>query len=63
MNCLLHCVAARLTLGFREKKRLANEFDLLKSINGPEYSFLRTPPEPQQKFDVTIEQSTFTEEK
>lgn len=49
--------------GSREKKKLNTEFDLFRSVHGPEYSCLRTPPEPQHRFEVTIESSVFTEEK
>ncbi|KAF8454597.1 arginine-tRNA-protein transferase [Terfezia claveryi] len=46
-----------------EKKKLKTEFDLFRSVHGPEYPYLRTPPEPNRKFEVTLEPSTFTEEK
>ncbi|KAF8460243.1 arginine-tRNA-protein transferase, partial [Kalaharituber pfeilii] len=46
-----------------EKKKQANEFDLFKSVHGPEYSYLRIPPRPKWKLEVTLEPSTFTAEK
>ncbi len=48
---------------YREKSRLRNEFDLLATIHESEYASLRTPPEPEHKFEVTLETNNLTNEK
>ncbi|KAI9770793.1 MAG: Arginyl-tRNA--protein transferase 1 [Geoglossum simile] len=46
-----------------EKAKRRNEFDLYGSVHECEYPCLKTPPEPAHRFGVTLEPSTFTEEK
>lgn len=47
----------------REKRKARTQFDLLRSVHSPEFSTLRTPPQPKHKLEVTIESSVFTQEK
>ncbi|KAF2100023.1 arginyl-tRNA-protein transferase [Rhizodiscina lignyota] len=46
-----------------EKKRQRNEYDLARTIHESEYSEVRTPPEPAHRFEVTLEEDAFTQEK
>lgn len=50
-------------LPLREKARRRNHFDLLDSVHSCEYERLNKPPEPDHKFEVTLEKDNFTEEK
>ncbi|KAI9844576.1 MAG: Arginyl-tRNA--protein transferase 1 [Sclerophora amabilis] len=45
------------------KARRKTEFNLIEAVHGSEYSQLRTPPEPDHKFEVILEEDRFTEEK
>jgi hypothetical protein len=49
----------------REKKKQQNLFDLVETVHAPEYSMVapRIPPEPTHRFEVTLEPSSFSEEK
>jgi arginine-tRNA-protein transferase len=47
----------------REKARQRKEFDLLSTIHESEYEHLKKPPEPEHRFEVTLEPDDFTQEK
>jgi len=49
----------------REKRKQKNGFDLAESVHEPEYCTIRSriPPEPAHKFEVTLEPSSFSDEK
>ena len=57
--------------GLREKKYYRNNFDLSLKVHGAEYQSIKRPVnprnketiEPAHKFEVTLEEDTFTEEK
>ncbi|KAK2070693.1 hypothetical protein P8C59_005169 [Phyllachora maydis] len=46
-----------------QAKKRDNAFDLVERISEPEFARLRTPPDPEHQFVVTLERDTFTEEK
>jgi arginine-tRNA-protein transferase len=46
-----------------ETRRRKNVFDLVERIHEPEAGVLKTPPQPDHVFTVTLEADTFTEEK
>ncbi|KAI9885991.1 MAG: SM-like, degradation of cytoplasmic mRNAs and positively regulates transcription initiation [Watsoniomyces obsoletus] len=46
-----------------DKRRRRNQFDLAESVHDCEYSQRRRPPEPDHRFEVTLERDDFTEEK
>lgn len=46
-----------------ESKRRNNEFNLEERVHEAEFGRLKTPPEPAHKFEVTLEEDNFTEEK
>jgi arginine-tRNA-protein transferase len=48
---------------FREKAQQHSQFDLQRAIHEAEYTQLALPSEPAHKFEVNLEQDTFTEEK
>lgn len=47
----------------QDAKRRDNEFNLVERIHEAEWKFLKTPPEPEHDFVVTLEVDKFTEEK
>jgi arginine-tRNA-protein transferase len=49
----------------KEEKRIKRnvEFDLREGIHAAEYGQLRLPPDPNHKFEVTLEPDTYTKEK
>ncbi|KAJ9665558.1 Arginyl-tRNA--protein transferase 1 [Coniosporium apollinis] len=47
----------------REKVRQRTEFDLVETVHESEYDRVPKPPEPEHRFEVTLEPDTFTEEK
>lgn len=56
--------AARIYPRSKEQaKKRDNAFDLVERISEPEFARLRTPPDPEHQFVVTLERDTFTEEK
>ncbi|OCK77485.1 hypothetical protein K432DRAFT_407285, partial [Lepidopterella palustris CBS 459.81] len=46
-----------------EKARQRSSFDLLTAIHKSEYTYLKMPPDPAHRFEVTLEPDTFSEEK
>ncbi|KAL1839618.1 hypothetical protein VTJ49DRAFT_1321 [Mycothermus thermophilus] len=46
-----------------EARRRHNVFDLVERVHEPEAGVLKTPPQPDHVFAVTLEPDTFTEEK
>ena len=47
----------------REKRRQRTTFDLETSVHGCEYPQLDRPPEPDHRFEVSLEPDDFSEEK
>ena len=47
----------------REKRRQRTTFDLETSVHSCEYSRLDRPPEPDHRFEVSLEPDNFSEEK
>jgi len=47
----------------REKKQQQNSFELRTTVHEAEYDRLKRPPEPEHRFEVTLESNAFTEEK
>lgn len=55
---------ARLYPRSREEiKKRETDFDVVERVHESEYENLKTPPEPEHKFTVTLETNEFTEEK
>ncbi|KAL2351855.1 arginine-tRNA-protein transferase [Cryomyces antarcticus] len=46
-----------------DKARQRNDFDLLSTVHESEYNTLKKPPEPEHRFEVSLEPDDFTEEK
>ncbi|TKA81403.1 hypothetical protein B0A49_00862 [Cryomyces minteri] len=46
-----------------DKARQRNDFDLLSTVHESEYNTLQKPPEPEHRFEVSLEPDDFTEEK
>ncbi len=47
----------------REKARQRKEFNLLSTVHESEYAQVKKPPEPEHRFEVTLEPDEFTQEK
>lgn len=47
----------------REKKRDRNGFDLSSTLRQAEYAQVKKPPDPTHRFEVTLEEDSFTQEK